>query len=122
MTKPYTAYDHVDVTYASDTKADARTIGRVAVEVDAIVTDERYHECMSALRAANERMDALESENDELRKLCSKMRTIIKDFDETPYVTERPGKNPAVTWLEPDWEPIEECDEAMKSLGIEVEP
>ncbi len=59
------------------------------------------------------------AENIELRELCSKMRTIIRDFDDTPYVTERPSKNPAVTWLEPDWEPIEECDEAMKRLGIE---
>ncbi len=62
----------------------------------------------------------LQEENAELRKLCRELRTILKDIDYTPYVTERPGKNPAVTWLEPDWEPIEECDEAMKRLGIEV--
>ncbi len=59
------------------------------------------------------------AENIELRKLCRELRTILKDIDYTPYVTEHPGNNPAVTWLEPDWEPIEECDEAMKRLGIE---
>ncbi len=143
----------------------SKSIGKVSVEVDAVVTDERYRECMELLRAANERMDAMRAENDalreqchylkkgdilhvltdqeyidqckrerlmqvsinaldkenvELRELCRDMWEIIGDFEETPYVKERHGNNPAVTLLDEDWEPIEECKRRIRELGIEV--
>lgn len=44
-------------------------IGNVAVRIDAVITDEQYHEVMGAVRAANERMDLLEDENAKLREL-----------------------------------------------------
>ncbi len=83
MIKPYTAYDHVDVTYASDTKADARTIGKVDVQVDAVITDERYRECMGLLREANERIEELEAENEELRELVWGMWTRLTGWPRT---------------------------------------
>lgn len=48
-------------------------IGNVTVRVDAVITDEQYREAMSAVRAANERMDLLEAENAKLRELCADM-------------------------------------------------
>lgn len=52
-------------------------IGNVTVRVDAVITDEQYREAMGAVRAANERMDLLEAENDRLREL-------VKDFFDVP--------------------------------------
>lgn len=43
-------------------------IGNVTVRVDAVITDEQYHEAMSAVSAANERMDLLKAENAKLRE------------------------------------------------------
>lgn len=48
-------------------------IGNVTVKVDAVITDKQYREAMSAVRAANERMDLLEAENAKLRELCADM-------------------------------------------------
>lgn len=48
-------------------------IGNVTVRVDAVITDEQYREAMGAVRAANERIDLLEHENDNLRGLVRDM-------------------------------------------------
>lgn len=42
-------------------------IGNVTVRVDAVITDEQYHEAMSAVSAANEYIAALEADNAKLR-------------------------------------------------------
>ena len=42
-------------------------IGNVTVRVDAVITDEQYHEAMSAVSAANEYIAALEAENAKLQ-------------------------------------------------------
>lgn len=44
-------------------------IGNVTVKVDAVITDEQYREAMGAVRAANERINLLEAENEKLREL-----------------------------------------------------
>lgn len=63
----------------------------------------------------------LRRENKELRELVSDMWQLINDLDATPYVTERHGNNPAVTWLDDDWSVHESCRERMRELGIEVD-
>ena len=45
-------------------------IGNVTVRVDAVITDEQYHEAMSAVSAAKERMAELQAENAKLKALC----------------------------------------------------
>lgn len=45
-------------------------IGNVTFRVDAVITDEQYHEAMSAVSAANERMAELQAENAKLKALC----------------------------------------------------
>lgn len=47
-------------------------IGNVTVRVDAVITDEQYHEAMSAVSAANEYIAALEAENAKLRELAAR--------------------------------------------------
>ena len=42
-------------------------IGNVTFRVDAVITDKQYHEAMSAVSAANERMAELQAENAKLR-------------------------------------------------------
>lgn len=44
-------------------------IGNVTVRVDSVITDEQYHEAISAVSAANEYIAALEAENAKLREL-----------------------------------------------------
>lgn len=53
-------------------------IGNVTVRVDAVITDEQYREAMSAVKAANERMDLLEAENVKLRELVRDMYACIE--------------------------------------------
>lgn len=43
-------------------------IGNVTIRVDAVITDEQYHEAMSAVSAANEYIAALEARNAKLRE------------------------------------------------------
>ena len=60
-------------------------IGNVTVRVDAVITDEQYHEAMGAVRAANERMDLLEAENARLHEYVTKLEqaNIALDSDNT---------------------------------------
>lgn len=56
-----------------------------------------------------------------LRELCADMWRLIEDLDATPYVTERQGNNPAVTWLDEDWSVHESCKKRIRELGVEVD-
>jgi len=90
-------------------------IGNVTFRVDAVIADEQYHEAMSAVSAANERMDLLEAENAKLRELCWRMRTYMTG------VVEHNGYQIMTTGYTMLGGRIKECDEAMKALGIEVD-
>jgi hypothetical protein len=81
-------------------------IDNVTVRVDAVITDEQYHEAMGAVRAANERMDLLAAENGKLRELVRYMhRCYVRGHDWGPYGA------PEKEWVE----------EQMRELGIEVD-
>ena len=54
-------------------------IGNLTVRIDAVITDEQYHEAMDAVRAANERMDLLEVENTKLRELADAVKEFVED-------------------------------------------
>ena len=62
-------------------------IGNVTVRVDAVITDEQYREAMSAVRAANERMDLLEAENAKLRGLVRDMFYAVHPADREKFLT-----------------------------------
>ena len=61
-----------------------------------------------------------EEHNTKLRELCKDMWRLIEDLDATPYVTEREGNNPAVTWLDEDWSVHDSCRSRMREL-VEVD-
>lgn len=57
-------------------------IGNVTVRVDAVITDEQYREAMGAIKAANERMDLLEAENEKLQDENERLRSCLSDSAE----------------------------------------
>lgn len=73
------------------------------------------------LRQQTELHVKAETENAKLRELCADMWRLIEDLDATPYVTERQGNNPAVTWLDEDWSVHESCKKRIRELGVEVD-
>jgi hypothetical protein len=62
----------------------------------------------------------LGDENVALRKLAWDMWRVLDDCEESPYCVERQGKNPAVTWLDPDWSWKDDLERRMKELGMDV--
>ena len=77
-------------------------IGNVTFRVNAVITDEQYHEAMSAVSAANERMDLLEDENTKLRELCSELLRMAESND-------------------PDFLHWPEIHDELRELGVEVD-
>lgn len=67
-----------------------------------------------------DRVRTAEEHNTKLRELCKDMWRLIEDLDATPYVTEREGNNPAVTWLDEDWSVHDSCRSRMREL-VEVD-
>lgn len=78
-------------------------IGNVTVRVDAVITDEQYHEAMGAVRAANERIDLLEAEN-------AKLRELVADYFNAPCVECNP-------WDE-GWKGCKHCDSGNCNLAV----
>ena len=56
-------------------------IGNVTVRVDAVITDEQYHEAMSAVSTVNERMAELQAENAKLRELAGGLGQCAQGVD-----------------------------------------
>ena len=79
-----------------------------------------YVELFDAVAGLGAEIENLQSDNAKLRELCADMWRLIEDLDATPYVTERQGNNPAVTWLDEDWSVHESCKKRMRELGVEV--
>ena len=71
-------------------------------------------------RARDETFDT-KRENADMRNLLRKLWAGIKAFGDTPYYLEVPGNNPAIVELRPDWTWIDECETALRDLGIEVD-
>lgn len=116
-------------------------IGNVTVRVDAVITDEQYREAMGAIKAANERMDLLEAENEKLQDENERLRSCLSDSAENSkqimheaHVQEEENaklrelvRNLYACINNRDCDYCEYVDEAcefernMRELGIEVE-
>lgn len=55
-------------------------IGNVTARVDAVITDEQYRDAMGAVRAVNERIDLLKTENAKLRELAKEACEMARTF------------------------------------------
>jgi len=86
-------------------------IGNVTVRVDAVITDEQYREAMGAVRAANERMDLLESENAKLREL---VRWMYDRMDESCAVQYPYAPAPI------SYDRLMQARARVRELGVEV--
>lgn len=89
-------------------------------EHDASMAWDRALKAESVSKGLRMARDVWQKNDAKLRELVRDMWQLINDLDATPYVIERHGNNPAVTWLDDDWSVHESCRERMRDLGIEV--